>query len=373
MHILVAPDKFKGSLSGSEAAGAIKRGLLSVWPHADIREIPIADGGEGTAEAIYSVLGGKWIEAEALDPLGRPVGARYLWLGETSTAVIDMSEASGLWRLAPEEKNPATASTFGTGELIMDAARRGAKHVIVGLGGSATNDGGLGMAAALGYRFLTSDGEPIEPLPQNLLALTCIKSPESSLPEFIAACDVRNPLLGKNGATRIFGGQKGADEHTMEFLEKALENLADVATESLGCDFRNEPGAGAAGGLGFGLLTFCHAKIRSGFEVVSESLELEEAIASADLVVTGEGSLDAQTLEGKAPAGVARLARKHNKPVIAFGGRIADAARLHEVFDVVCPLSNGPLTVEESIRDAANLLEQSAARAAKLLQLGKNL
>lgn len=246
--------------------------------------------------------------------------------------------------------------------------------MVVGLGGSATNDGGMGMAAALGYRFLTSDGEPIEPVPASLLALTAIKPPETlQLPEFIAACDVTNPLLGEKGATRVFGGQKGADAATTPRLEASLENLADVAAQTFGRDFRDEPGAGAAGGLGFGLLTFCGAKIRSGFDVVAECLGLEAEIASADLVVTGEGSLDAQTLGGKGPAGIAQLARKHGRRVIAFAGVIRDATQLHGVFDAVYPLADGSVSVEESIRNASNLLEQSALRAARLIAPSKTL
>jgi len=374
MRILIAPDKFKGSLSATEAAAAIRRGFKQVWPGAEFHEAPMADGGEGTAEAIRSVRGGEWIDTTASDPLGRPVSAHYLWLAENSTAVIDMSAASGLWRLTKEERDPPGASTFGTGELILDAIRRGAKHMVVGLGGSATNDGGMGMAAALGYRFLTSDGEPIEPVPANLLALTAIKPPEPlHLPEFVAACDVTNPLLGEKGATRVFGAQKGADAKAMSLMEAGLENLADVASQTFGCDFRNEPGAGAAGGLGFGLLTFCHAKIRSGFDVVAGCLGLEAEVAAADLVVTGEGSLDAQTLGGKGPAGIAQLARKHGRRVIAFAGVIPDAAQLHGVFDAAFPLSEEPLSIEESMRNASNLLEQSALRAARLIESGKTL
>ena len=374
MRILVAPDKFKGSLTGVQAAEAISRGFLKVWPEAVVQIAPVADGGEGTAEALYSVRGGEWVEVEVGDPLGRQVMARYLWQVDTFTAVLDMSAASGLWRLEKNERDPVRASTFGTGELILHAIRRGAKHVVVGLGGSGTNDGGMGMAAALGYRFLMSDGDLMEPNPANLMSLQAITPDEAlRLPEFVAACDVGNPLLGESGATRVFGAQKGADAKAMEFLEAALENLADVAAERLECDFRNEPGAGAAGGLGFGLMTFCGAKIQSGFDVVAECLGLEAAVAGADLVITGEGSLDAQTLEGKAPAGVAKLARKHGETVIAFAGSISHAEQLHEIFDAVCPIAGGPVSVEESMRDAANLLEQSAFRTARLVQLGKIL
>ena len=367
MRILIVPDKLKGSLSAAEAASAIRRGILRELPGASIVEMPIADGGEGTMEAIHSARGGEWIALEAGDPLGRRIPVRYLWLAGESAAVIGMSEASGIRHVKKEERNPLTASTFGTGELMRDAIRRGAKSILVGLGGSATNDAGVGMAAALGYRFLTSDGEELAPIPSSLLALTSIRADKvPQLPRIVAVSDVRNPLLGAGGATRVYGPQKGVDEKSAAFLESALENLADVAAQDLGCDHRNTPGAGAAGGLGFGLLTFCHAQIRPGFEMISEYLNLESAIAAADAVITAEGSLDAQSLEGKAPFGVARLARKHGKRVIVFAGHISGDVDWHGVFDAAYPVSAQPIPLEESMRNAANLLEQSAGRAAKI-------
>ncbi len=369
MRILIAPDKFKGSLSAREASAAIRRGFQRAYPSAEIIEMPVADGGEGTMEAIHSVRGGDWIALDAHDPLGRPVRARYLWLDDKS-AVIGMSEASGMRHVKQSERNPLIASTFGTGELIRDAIARGAARIMVGLGGSATNDAGLGMAAALGYRFLTSDGELLDPVPASLLALTSIRTDlVPPMPPVTAACDVRNPLLGPDGATRIYGPQKGVDEKNAAFLEAALENLADVAAHDLGCDFRDEPGAGAAGGLGFGLLTFCRAQIRSGFEVVAGYLDMEAAILAADLVITGEGSLDSQTLHGKAPLGIAKLARRHGRRVVAFAGNVPADVDWSAHFDAAHAINDGSLTVEESIRDAANLLEQCAHRTATLLHL----
>ena len=369
MRILIAPDKFKGSLSAVDAAVAIRRGFLRAYPFAQIVEMPMADGGEGTMKAIHSARGGEWVALAAHDPLGRPFPARYLWLDDKS-AVIGMSEASGMRHVKQSERNPLIASTLGTGELMRDAIARSAKHILVGLGGSATNDGGIGMAAALGYRFLTSDGEPLDPIPSSLLALTSIRSDQVlPMPEITALSDVSNPLLGPTGATRIFGPQKGVDEKSGTFLEAALENLADVATQDLGHDFRDEPGAGAAGGLGFGLLTFCHAKIRSGFDAISEYLDLEVAVSAADLVITGEGSLDAQTLHGKGPLGIAKIARRHGKRVIAFAGIISSDVDWSAYFDAAHPLNDGSISAEESMRDAANLLEQCAHRTATLLHL----
>lgn len=371
MRILIAPDKFKGSLSAGEAAEAIRRGVARAWPEAVCRLLPIADGGEGTAAAVHAALGGEWVTRPARDPLGRTVEARYLWVPEHRLALVEMSAASGLWRLEPEERNPLKATTFGTGELLRDAvAVRGARKVIVGLGGSATNDGGIGMAAAFGFRFLTSDGEPLDARPENLLALTAVQPPVERLhAEVIAACDVRNPLLGPRGASSVFGPQKGADPRTVGILEASLENLADVVAKDLGHDFRDVPGAGAAGGIGFGLLSFCGATIRSGFGLIAETLDLERAVAASDFVFTGEGSLDAQTLDGKGPAGVAALARKHGKPVVAFAGVVADEPEIDAAFDAALPITNRPMTLLEAVRDAAALLESSAARAVRLIRL----
>ncbi len=370
VRIIIAPDKFKGSLSAREAAEAIRKGLLKVWPDAVLKTVPVSDGGEGTAEAIRAARTGVWITLGVRDPLGKTVPARYAWMEAERLAVIEMSEASGLWRVDAERRDPLRSNTYGTGELIADANKRGAEKIIVGLGGSATNDGGIGMAAALGYQFLTSDGEEIEPLPVNLLSLVRIEPPEGlALPAILAADDVCSPLLGPRGATEMFGGQKGAEARLARELELSLENLAEVAAFDLGCDFRNAPGAGAAGGLGFGLMTFCRATLKPGFEVVAEALDLETEIAAADLVITGEGSLDAQTVEGKAPAGVAQLARAHQKPVLALAGSVANDARLDALFDATLSLCDRPLTLAGAVRDAAALLERAAECAARLITL----
>ena len=336
MRILVAPDKFKGSIPALAAAEAIARGWQRGSPGDQVELAPIADGGEGFAETLCGVLGGEWVKCAANDPLGRPVTARYAWVGSREMAVIDASEASGLWRLKPAERAPLTATSFGTGQIIRHAAEHGARHILIGLGGSATTDGGIGMAVALGYETLTSDGEDLEAIPENLPSLTRImREAVVDLPEIVAACDVQNPLLGPRGTARVFSPQKGADPKTVEELENAMESLADAVASDLGCDFRNEPGAGAAGGMGFGLMSFCGAKIRSGFEVVADVLGLADRIGASDLVITGEGRIDAQTLEGKGPAGVATLARQRGKRVLAFGGSIASCAELDQVFDAM--------------------------------------
>ena len=371
VKILVAPDKFKGSLSAVAAVAAITRGWSAVFPDAQIEAAPIADGGEGFAEVLCVALGGEWILCKARDPLGRAIEARYAWIEKERLAVIEMSEASGLWRLEKDELAPLRASTFGTGQLIRDAAERGAKTILVGLGGSATTDGGIGMAAALGYEMLGSDGEKLEPIPENLSALSHLVSHRAiEMPEIIAACDVQNPLLGPRGTARVFAPQKGADPRTVEALELHLANLAEIVASDIGCDFRDTPGAGAAGGIGFGLLSFCGAKMRSGFDVVSETLRIEERIAACDFVITGEGRLDAQTLEGKGPAGIAALARKHGKPVLAFAGSIADDRIVAELFTATLPIIDEPVSLADAMLRGAEFLERAATRSARLVSLG---
>ncbi len=374
MKILVAPDKFKGSLSAVAAADAIAFGFEKAWPEAEILRAPIADGGEGFAEALCAALGGVWITTRALDPIGRDIEARYAWVDREKLAIIDMSEASGLWRLSEDERAPLRANTFGTGQLVRHATERGARKILIGLGGSATTDGGIGLAAALGYEFLTSDGEDLPPIPGNLLALIRVEHEGAiELPEIIAACDVQNPLLGPRGTAHVFSPQKGAGAMDIVALEEGLLNLADVVAGDLGRDFREAAGAGAAGGFGFGLLSFCDAKICSGFELLAETLRLEERILECDLVITGEGRIDGQTLEGKGPAGVAALARKHGKPVLAFAGSIAENPAVDTLFDAHCGIIDEPVALEAAMSRGAEFLTRSATRAARLLQLGNHL
>jgi len=277
-----------------------------------------------------------------------------------------MSEAAGMWRLSRDERDPLRTDTFGVGEMILDAAQYGAREMIIGLGGSATNDGGFGMARALGFRF---DYEH-----EHEKKVTCLfhlvkiaKPKELTLPKIIAAVDVRNPLLGENGATRVFGPQKGAADDKIDNLERALAKLADVVSKEFGVDYRDEPGAGAAGGLGFGLMSFCGARIRQGFDVVAEAVRLESKMKDVDLVITGEGSLDRQTLEGKTPAGVARLARKLGKRVFAIAGRRDENRQVRELFDEVYALAEPGMSERENIKRAAELLRERAQELAKAL------
>jgi glycerate kinase len=368
MHILIAPDKFKGSLSAREVAENIALGLRDVLRDAKIDIVPMADGGEGTAEVICDALGGSWLKCKARDPVGREIDARYAWIDERKLAVMEMSEAAGMRRLTESERDPLRATTFGVGEMILDAATRGANEIIIGLGGSATNDGGFGMARALGFRVDYEHEQEHEQKVTCLLDLVKIAKPkELTLPKIIAAVDVRNPLLGENGATRVFGPQKGAADDKIDNLERALAKLADVVSKEFGVDYRDEPGTGAAGGLGFGLMSFCGARIEPGFDVVAEAVRLESKMKDVDLVITGEGSLDRQTLEGKTPAGVARLARKLGKRVFAIAGRREENRQVRELFDEVYELAEPEMSEKENIKRAAELLRERAQELAKAL------
>jgi glycerate kinase len=375
MRFLIAPDKFKGSLNAFEVAQNIALGIRDVSPDAEIEIAPVADGGEGTADIVRCARGGNWVTCLAHDPIGRGIDARYVWIGATAAAVIEMSEAAGLRRLDLTERDPLRTNTFGVGEMLLDSVKRGAREIILGLGGSATNDGGFGLARALGYRFF-ADNKELTNGPGELARLTRIEPPvvaavspaKSVRPQparlrlqgkIVAAADVQNPLLGERGATRVFAAQKGATPEQISLLEEALTKLSDAVARHLGCDFRTQPGSGAAGGLGFGLMSFCRAELRPGFDVVAEAVQLEEKIAGTDVVITGEGKLDAQTLEGKAPAGVARLARKHGKRIYAIVGQAEREINYAEVFDEIYELARSPVTKIEAVRRSAELLRKA--------------
>jgi glycerate 2-kinase len=382
MHILIAPDKFKGSLNAREVAEHITAGLRDTLPDAAIVTVPLADGGEGTVDVIREARGGDCLTCAAHDALGRAIEARYVWLRDSDTAVIEMSAAAGLWRIAPEERDLLGANTYGVGEMMKDAATRGAKEILMGLGGSATNDGGFGMARALGFRFYGIDHEQKLENPRDLVSLTRIIPNEASgnltalsrqvgevgpCPKVIATVDVRNPLLGVRGATRTFGPQKGGTPEQLEILERALARLADVVSRDLGCDFRETPGAGAAGGLGFGLMSFCGAEIKPGFDVVAEFVGLRAAIEKADVVITGEGRLDEQTLEGKVPSGVARLARQAGKRVFAIVGSSSELPAVRNLFDGIFVLATPPITSQDAIAHAGELLQERARELAQMM------
>jgi len=373
MRILIAPDKFKGSLNAREVAENVAQAIRDVLHDAQIDIVPMADGGEGTAEVICKALDGSWLKCKAHDPLGREIDARYAWIENSKLAVMEMSEAAGMRRLSQSERDPFLTNTFGVGEMILDAAQRSAREIIIGLGGSATNDGGLGMARSLGFQFFAGDEELAGGVSE-LQRLTRIEAPvvagvapasstsqPTRLPpqlKIVAAADVRNPLLGENGATRVFGPQKGATGDKVEILERALTKLADVVSKEFNFDYRDKAGAGAAGGLGFALMSFCGAKIQPGFDVVAEAVGLKSKMKSVDVVITGEGSLDRQTLEGKTPAGVARLARALGKRVFAIVGHASDDRQVRKLFDEVYVLAQPGMSQKETMARAAELLRE---------------
>ena len=370
MRILIAVDKFKGSMSASEVAAAVEAGLRRAGRcDEEVDRCPIADGGEGTCDAVVGALGGEWMEVASEDALGRALRARYGWVHgrEGPEAVMEMSAVSGLALVLDRPLDPWRASTRGTGRMLRDAALRGATRIRIGIGGSATNDGGMGMAAALGYRFLDRRGEEVERLPEAFQEVTEIRRPEPEwrLPPIEVACDVDNPLLGERGATRVYGAQKGVPEAEMGWFEDRLKRLADLVARDLGVDPRDVPGAGAAGGLGFGLMAFCGARLASGFELVAEAVGLAQRVAAADVVITGEGRLDAQTLNGKGPVGVARLARAAGKTVVGVGGSIQAGVGLEKEFDFLVATKPAEMTLEEAVARGAELVVEAVAAAVK--------
>lgn len=363
-RILVAPDKFKTALSAAEAARAIAAGIRRQMPDAEIDLCPIADGGEGFMEAAASALQGKWIDCPSVDALGRDIDSRY-FLAETPegpTAIIEMAETAGLWRIAGHERDPHRATTRGTGIQLAHAVREsGATRVFLGIGGSATNDGGCGLATALGARFLDAGGNPVDPVPAKLPTVSRIDLDSMlELPPITVACDVTNPLLGPRGAAAVYGPQKGATEEDIPVLEAALAHLVQLTGSENGA---LEPGAGAAGGLGFGLLHFANATLAPGFDLLADLMRLEDRIRAADLVITGEGSIDAQSFDGKGPVELVRLAARHGIPTGAICGLADPAARDCEELAFLIVIADNGLPVEALISRASELLEDAAAHA----------
>lgn len=341
MHILVAPQEFKGSLTAQEAAAAIARGLSAALPDAEVGMLPLADGGPGTVDVLVQATGGGFRESPAHDPLGRQINARWGVLGDGRTAVIEMAAASGLVLLSEDERDPTKTTTIGTGELLLAALDAGFPRIIIGMGGSATNDGGAGLAEALGVRLLKANGQTLLPGGAALNGLHWIDvtglDARVAETEILAATDVQNPLCGASGASFVYGPQKGASEEVVRRLDAALTRYAEVIEQTVGISVIDVLGAGAAGGLGAGLIAFCGASIKSGFDVVAEAVDLRAAIERADVVITGEGRLDSQSAFGKTTAGVSRLAHAAQTPVIALGGEINEEPQ--GTFDAAFALS----------------------------------
>lgn len=384
MKVVIAIDSFKGSLTSLEAGVAAKKGVLQSCPNAEVKVVPLADGGEGTVDALMEGLHGKKVDIHVSDPLGRMTKCTYGIL-PNGTAIMEMAQAAGLTKLAGNERNPLNTTTYGVGEMIIDAMNRGCRKFVIGIGGSATNDGGIGMLSALGYEFLDQNGQEVKMGAQALVDVATIRT-ENVHPllkecDFKIACDVDNPLCGENGATYIYGPQKGLPEKFCQPVDDGMKNYAKIIGVCLekqtpGCIVNKEsqtnasyadyPGAGAAGGLGFAFMAVLHGKLVSGIELVLDTIGLENELSQADVVITGEGRLDAQTAMGKAPIGVARRAKKYGLPVLAFAGCIGEGAQAckEKGINAYYAIASEEVSVRERMRKENALcnMEQTVAK-----------
>lgn len=375
MKVVIAIDSLKGSLSSMEAGMAIKDGILAAKPDAEVIVKPLADGGEGTTDALIEGMNGERIDLTVTGPMHTPVDAYYGYLKDTNTAVMEMASAAGITLVPDSEKNPLLATSYGVGEMINDAIQRGCRNFIIGIGGSVTNDGGIGMLKALGVRFLDENGEDAGEGGQALAKVARIDvsgmNPLLKECHIQVACDVNNPLCGENGSTYVYGPQKGVTEDMKKTLDEAMAHFARVTSETLENDYLNTPGAGAAGGLGYAFLAYTGAALTPGIELILDAVGLEEELSGADVVVTGEGRLDFQTAMGKAPVGVARLAKKYNAKVIAFAGSVTKEATAcnKEGIDAFFPILRGVCTLAEAMDPVAarNNMTATAEQVFRLL------
>lgn len=379
MRIIVAPDSFKGSLSSVAVVNAMEQGIKVVFADAEVVKVPIADGGEGTVEALVSATGGKIITQKVEGPLGESVEAYWGLLGDGETAVIEMAAASGLTLVPKTKLNPRVATTFGTGQLIMAALDRNVRKIIVGIGGSATNDGGAGMCRALGAKFLDASGCE---LPNGGAALKNLAridldgfDSRIAKTQILVACDVDNPLCGQRGATAVYGPQKGVTPDMLHELDEALQRYAMVAKEATGKDVAESSGAGAAGGLGAGLMFFTNAELRPGVDVVLETVGFDELVEKASFVITGEGATDFQTAHGKAPVGVAKAAAKYNVPTVCLSGGLGDGcdAVLEQGIAGIMSIVPRPMALEDCMQNAAQFVQDATSRLCYIIRMGLNL
>jgi glycerate kinase len=374
MHIVVAPDSYKGSVSAVEVALAMERGILQVFPSAGVKKVPIADGGEGTVEALVTATGGQYRSNEVAGPLGERIFAAWGVLGDGKTAVIEMATASGLPLVPADRRDPRKASSYGTGELIRAALDAGLRQIIIGIGGSATDDAGAGMARALGARFLAADGSQLADGGAALAALVGIdlSGLDSRLQEteITVACDVDNPLCGPRGASAVFGPQKGATPGIVAELDAALGRFAECAQQVTGRDVAGLPGAGAAGGLGAGLMFFTRAQLKPGIEIVLDAVNFSTVVKDADFVITGEGHTDFQTAFGKAPVGVAKVAKMSGVPVFCLSGGLGKGADdvLAQGIDAVMSICERPMSLEECMAAGSTLIESATVRLCRIIR-----
>ncbi|MGQ0671882.1 MAG: glycerate kinase [Hyphomicrobium sp.] len=381
MKIVIAPDSFKENLTSLEVATEIEAGIRRVWPDAEVVKVPMGDGGEGTVQALVDATGGRIVKCEVTGPLGGRVNASYGLLGGGETAVIEMAEASGLPLVPREKRNPLMASTFGTGELIADALHRGVEEIIIGLGGSATNDGGAGMAQALGVQFLDADGGPITAhlggggLAEIASISTRWVNPAMGRARINVACDVTNPLIGEKGASRVYGPQKGASPVMVESLDRNLAHFAAIIKRDLGIDIANVSGAGAGGGMGGGLIAFTGAVLKRGVELVVAATRLDDHMVGADLAITGEGRVDFQTAFGKTPSGVAASAKRQGVPVIAIGGGLSDDASgvFQHGIDGLESATPNAMDLSVAIRKSRAYLQDAGERVARMITIGQTM
>jgi glycerate 2-kinase len=373
MKILIATDKFKDSLSAQKVCEGLKKGILKTFPTAVCETLPLADGGEGTLETLQLVLGGEFVDCQVNDPLFRPVNAQYLWIESTQTAIIEMARASGIELLEKSERNALKTSTFGTGELILDAIKKGVKKIVLTVGGSATNDGGVGMANALGYQFLDENNNPLKPIGEHLIR---IKNIDNSLTnknlkniKFVVATDVTNPFYGKNGAAYIFGRQKGADDLGIELLDKGLQNLSELFKKIFKKDVQNSSGSGAGGGIGGGAIAFLNAQICSAADWILEITNVQEKLKNSDLLITGEGKIDIQTWQGKLISRLLYNAKMLNVPVILVCGTMQDVEQIVEQEGLMYAVSilNEPMSLENAISQTSQLIEYQGNMLGKML------
>jgi len=377
MKVVVAIDSFKGSLSSYELGETIENGIKKVYGDAEVTKVPIADGGEGTVEALVEGTGGEFIDIEVMGPLMRPVTARYGIMGNGKTAVMEMAAASGLPLVAPEERDPTKTTTYGTGEMIRDAIGRGCREFLIGIGGSATNDAGLGMMQALGYKFFDREGAELGyggEIMERVAHIDGSKAlPELTECEFLIACDVDNPFHGPKGAAHIYGRQKGADDAMIETLDRGLVVLAETLKRELDKDVAELPGAGAAGGLGGGFVAFLDGKLEPGIDIVLKEVDLAREIEGADFVITGEGRIDFQSVMGKAPTGVSKLCKEHGIPVIAIAGCVADDADATHNYGIEALFStiNYPISLEDAMEHdrARSFVEKNVEEIFRLIRV----
>ena len=376
MHIIVAPDSFKGSLSAIEVANAMERGIISVFPDAKVTKVPIADGGEGTVEALVTATGGRMMYEKVMGPLGDIVEACWGILGDNQTAVIEMAAASGLTLVSKDKLNPRIATTFGTGQLIKRALELGIRKLIIGIGGSATNDGGAGMARALGVKFFDELNNELPNGGAALKNLTKIDSkqldPRLAKTTILVACDVDNPLCGPRWASAVYGAQKGATSEMIEELDQALKHYAEIAIQTTGREVAERPGAGAAGGLGAGLLFFTPSQLKPGVQIVLEATNFSEKVRLVDLVITGEGCTDLQTAHGKAPVGVAKIAQDYNVPAVCLSGSLGPGYDdvLQQGIGGIMSIIPKPMTLEECMGSADELIYAATTRLCRLVNIG---